>query len=302
MVKTLLVVCLATFLLSYVQFATLNDRYLMTSQLKRHADILGRQAGKPWQYRILPELIVEPFLKVFGICNGFKIAFVLFVLGAWVALLFYYKALGLSRNAGLLAISILACTFAYSTWDSSLPWSILLEIVFFALAGAFIIQGRYWWLLPLVLVATMNRETAGFIPLMLLLVAWKDYNIRKMAVICFIAFVIIFGGLRLWFPPQQQMGWYGGIMPFTWAHLKLNATSMFGWVRLWWFFGAIPLLVYLSLKRISPPLRRWVLWIVPIWCALNFCGAFIGEPNKYWTMQAVFLLPAVLGSIRNEIN
>ena len=100
-----------------------------------HQDVLNGRAGNPWQYRILPELIIEPFLWVFGTINGFKIAFGVMVMAVWIALLFYYRALGISDNVSLLGVSILACTFAYSTWDSSLPWSVLLEMVFFALMG-----------------------------------------------------------------------------------------------------------------------------------------------------------------------
>ena len=329
MIKTLIVIALATFILFGVQFATLNDGYLATKQLERHNAVLAGHAGKPWQYRILPELLIHPFVAGFGAVTGFKIAFALFVVVAWVALLWYYRALGLSDNASLLGISVLACTFAYSTWDSSLPWSILLEMIFLAIAGAVIMakekrlrvvltprqlgsrhsrtmpKPTLWVkipliILPLTILATLNRETAVFIPLMLFLGAWRGGNLRRISFWAFATFLLVFASLRLWFPPQQQMGWYGGVMPFTWAHIKLNFTHGWAWIRWLWFFGAVPVLVYLSLKRIPPPLRRWLLVIVPEWVLINLGGAFVGEPNKYWTMQAVFLLPAVLKGIRNE--
>ena len=360
MIKILSVVLLATFILFYIQFSVLSDQYLLTQQLKRHQDVLNFKAGNPWQYRILPELILEPFLYVFGTVNGFKIAFAVMVMAVWIALLFYYRALGLSDNVSLFGISILACTFAYSTWDSSLPWSILLDMVFFALGGRMVVlfykkvsvngsvqrelqascgrplmasmdcsdtiwdkgrtvnrpkNGHYSdvrapsvhrqlfcvsTILPLTILATLNRETAIFIPIMLLLTDWRDRNVRKVSIITIVCFLVIQGCLRFYMGPQHQIGWYHGIMPFTWQHLQLNLTSLFGWVRFWWFLGAIPILVYLNIQRLNEPLKRWLIWIVPIWFVLHFCGAFIGEPNKYWTLQAIFLLPAVLKIIQGN--
>src|SRR5262245_2842346 len=81
----------------------LGTPYLEGIQQARHADVIGGQAGDPWQYRVLPDFLLAHLIDAAsraGIPAPVRTSFVVF---RWlqdtmifVAAFLYYRRLGLS--------------------------------------------------------------------------------------------------------------------------------------------------------------------------------------------------------------
>jgi hypothetical protein len=73
----------------------------------------------------------------------------------------------------------------------------IIEAIFLAASLLVILRGRIWWLYPLVALASLNRETAVFIPLMAFFIL-RDW---KHAAGLFLVWAVTYGGIRLLIGP-----------------------------------------------------------------------------------------------------
>ena len=131
--------------------------------------------GDPWRFRLLSDWGAEGFLRaargigfsqpaVFGFLS-FRILqnAAIFVL-AWI----YYRRLGSSRFATVLGLGLVAWAFTQSLLHAALAFNTYGDIAFYLGAALLIMDRRYAWIVPLTLLAALNRETSGLIPLMLI--------------------------------------------------------------------------------------------------------------------------------------
>ena len=80
----------------------------------------------------------------------------------------YYRVLGLHIFAALLGIAVLSIIGAASVYLNWLRLSSNLDVSFYLLAGILILRRHDIWIIPLAMLASLNREGSGFIPFMLL--------------------------------------------------------------------------------------------------------------------------------------
>ena len=195
------------------------------------AGVVAGSELAPYQYRLLFAAVFHPLAALMG---DFPAAWLfwtvtLSILALCVDLLCCENGVNDAGQWALLAL-IMAVLLVYVQPAGGM-WSIL-EAVFYALALLLMLTGRVRWLYPLVMVATLNRETAVFIPVMALLVL-RDW---KHAAGLGAVWLATYGGIRLGIGPVPLHVTLGeiwaintgrGLLPF------LIGLPLFGW--LFWY-------------------------------------------------------------------
>jgi hypothetical protein len=173
----------------------------LPDRLDLHNQILSGSAPSPYLYRVLVPFAVEPvhrllshampqeiaFLSAYWLYNFFALALLLFAL-------LHYVRLWYSERAALIAVALVGCSIpvTFSTFGYFQPWS-LLEVGLFTLVLLLIYRQQYAPLVALVAIATLNRETAVFIPVAYFL---ANRSVRRTAAL-FAVWLAVYGGLRL---------------------------------------------------------------------------------------------------------
>ena len=295
-----------TYFTVIIQTTTLGKHFLTGQEYTYHQEVLQGNAGNPYQYRILSSYAVMPVIRLMEfihyvkpVLNGFLFAryiqnFLLFIL---VAL--YFRKLGLNIIAALLGISILAWGMTHSLYDSYLSFDTYFDVIFYILAGLAILSGKYLWLLPVTILAVLNRETSGLILLMLpayyYFVQPQDLSKKKMLVITGVGlaiYVIAFVGLRLYFGEQVRIlayGHYPGINMVVY-----NLTRPITYRNLLGTLTIVPFLALLSYSSFPAGLKGFFWAIVPAWFAIITYAAILAESRLVLVPQALVFIPGAL--------
>jgi hypothetical protein len=152
------------------------DRQNYESRLELHNQIIAGTAPSPYRYRILVPIAGEFFTKALSVVLSIKAAFLLsyatydlLAVFFLLAILFFWLRTWFNREQALIGVLFVAGTMPIALQDHYFqPWS-LLEAGLFSAALLAIHRQRYWLLASLVALASLNRETAVFIPLAFLL-------------------------------------------------------------------------------------------------------------------------------------
>jgi hypothetical protein len=161
--------------LAYIYFRQVGSPY-PKERLELHQQILRGTAESPYRYRVLVPFVAEglvralsavlpggkAFLLAYALCD---LAAIFFLLGV----LYRYLGAWFTNEQALVGVLFAAATMPMALRDHYFqPWSIL-EAGLFA-AGLLCIRDRRHLLLALIVaLASLNRETAIFIPLAFLL-------------------------------------------------------------------------------------------------------------------------------------
>ena len=163
--------------------------YLSEEDFGRHQSKVQGTAAAPYRYRLLSDYALEGVLRLVPrdwaggpdkaykfVAFGFRLAqnFAVFMLAFW-----YFRTLGLSIGKGLLGMCLLTYGLCFAFHQSDLSFYTYTSLAFFLLAGAIIGRRRDWLILPLTLVAALNREDGVFIPVMLLCARLGEGNWRS---------------------------------------------------------------------------------------------------------------------------
>ena len=73
---------------------------------------------------------------------------------------FFYRRLGLSERAAACGMAVLAWAIVHSFFNSDLSFNTFSDILFYLIAGLLILARRDMWILPLSVLAILNRETS----------------------------------------------------------------------------------------------------------------------------------------------
>jgi len=158
--------------LAYQYFAQVHYHFIEQS-IARHREIVSGTAGSPYRYRVLVPFVLDPvigliarwtayrnaFLGVYAAYDAFAIGFSLLAtfayLGRW-----FRSTMALAGTLYMAVMMTLALRDHYF-----MPWS-WIEPGLVAVALSWLVRGRWAAILPLTVVAGLNRETGLIIPLL----------------------------------------------------------------------------------------------------------------------------------------
>jgi hypothetical protein len=216
----------------------------------------------------------------------------------------YYRKFGLSFSYALIGMAILAWSISYSHYDSDLQFSTFFDISFYLLAGLYILQGRFVWLVPITLFAALNRETSGLIPFLLLstsMFALPKGSLGKVMpvfVAALATYATIFFGLRLIYGHRDLFIPYGHYPGFD--LLQYNLSRAATWQRLIATLSIIPLIAIIGYQKWPRQLRVFFWVIVPIWFTVHALGAVMAETRIFLVPQALVFIPGALLSLAQQ--
>ena len=267
--------------------------------------------GTPWQYRFFTDGGVYGtvhFFEWLGLSRPIGTAFVLIRLLqntlSFTLAVYYYRKLGLTTMEGLLGISLLGWGMCHALYDGDLTFNTYSEVSIFLTAGLLILHGKFWWLVPLMVIAPFNRETSGFIPMLLLFSQWSWGKRPRIAretlvvfAVCLGLWCAIVGGLRVVYGLQPYIVPTAGkspIFPLLWFNLTWWRT----WVFLFATLGLIPLLMVGAWGGVPVVLRRFFWAVVPVWFPALFSLAHAPETRLFLVPQFLIFLPGALFGVR----
>ncbi|MCC6710248.1 MAG: hypothetical protein IT492_22040 [Gammaproteobacteria bacterium] len=305
-----LLVCALALALGYfttgAYVAALGIDYLESgNQYLRHLAIIKGHGGDPWQYRMLAPYLLKSVIALnewLAVSQPHARAFIYFRHWQDVCVLVtayvYYRHLDLSAPAALLGMGLLAWGMAHSNFDSDLQFSTFFDVLFYLLAGLCIVRGWWRWLVPLTVLAALNRESSGFMPLLLLAAAhvatpasrWREaLPTVALALACYVG---VFLGLRLLYGAQDLMLPYGHKPGLD--ILAYNLLRSVTFEQMLATLGVTPLVAALGYRQWPATLRAFFWTLVPLWLVIHAGMAVLAETRLLLVPQALVLIPAAL--------
>lgn len=291
-------------------FTIQNDQYM------RHVAVLQGTAPNPWQYRVFSEWVAALLIWLFDFVlardRAIIYGFVLLRLFQNILIFFLayrlYRKISLSGWQALLGISILVGSMLNANYDSDLALNTYFDIIFYLLVSLFILDKKYYWIVPLTILAALNRETSGLIPFLLLvallndqqIMPWKKYLLVGLSLS---VWLVIFLGLRWIYPDSPAFVVYGHVPGVSmWLY---NVTRSLTWEQLFRTFGLLPL-VSLFYFFEWPRLLQWFFIVmIPIWFGIHFITSVAAETRLFLVPITIVFIPGFLasfGSILNKSN
>ncbi len=222
-------------------------------------------------------------------------------LGIFLVAWRYYRTLGVSEPAAWLGVGCLGWAMALGYYNSDMQFSTYFDVLFYLLAGLILASGRRPWLiLPLMIVAALNRETSGLIPVMAAAAAlrwapamrWRGLTIAA-ASLC--VYCVVFFALRWWFPLQRILGIGAG--PGSLDMVLLNVGRTITYVKVLGVVGIMPLIALWGWRTWPPVLQAFFWAVVPAWFVVHVAAAILAESRLLLVPQALVFIPGALLAI-----
>jgi len=298
----------------YIQVSALHRIYLSTVQLPRLANIIEGRGGAPWQYRIFSEYLVHwtrLAVTKLGLPYPIETAFILFRV-AQNTLIFllaavYYRKLGLSTYVTLIGLSLLAWGMMHCLYDSDLSFNTYSDVIFYLLAAVLIMSGKYWWIIPTMFLATLNRETSVFIPGMLLvygLYSESRHELRSkiipITVASYVVFLTVFLGLRHIYAPQLQLTPYGHALGLD--VFMYNVSRPVTWLQVTSALGILPIMALYSIRRWPVSLKSYFWAVVPVSFVAHWFFSITAEARLFLVPFALAFIPGALFGIPDRVK
>jgi hypothetical protein len=290
----------------FSQVTQLSLGYLRTSQVYRHTRVIDGVAGNPYQYRVLPEYLLEtliPALQRFGVADALTTSFILLRLFQNVLIFAlaatYYKRLGLTTHTTLIGLSLLAWAMTHSAYDADLTFNLYFDVLFYIVGALIVLAERPMWIVPLTGMAALNRETSGLIPVMLiahsLFINRQKETLRRnlaCAMAALALYGVIFVGLRLAYGDQPLVIPYGNHPGFE--LLRYNLFRYMTWIQLFGTLGVFPILAGMSFRQWPRSLRAFGIAILPVWILLHPFVSVLAEARLFLVPLSLIFIPGAL--------
>ena len=293
---------------TWLQVRSLDVAYYFEQgeQLSRHRKVLNGGAGNPWGYRILSEWFVEAGLRglrPFGVGTvaAFEIVRVAQLTAIFALLWAYLRRVGLPPAARALGLGLLLAALPIATYGSDLRFDTYTDLGLFLIAALLIHSGRFGWILPLAVVAALNRETAIFIPVLLAVVAVLEQHRdqrRRILVIAGVSigsFLAVLAIVRIAVGPEPPILVRGAGPGFD--LLRLNLTSETTARHLLTMMNIVPFLALAGVRRWPGWLQLWGLVLVPAWVVLHLLGGALEEARLLLVPFVLVLIPGALCAV-----
>ncbi|MBI1321494.1 MAG: hypothetical protein GC168_21455 [Candidatus Hydrogenedens sp.] len=272
--------------------------------------VAAGEAGSPWQYRVLSDgltLAAIHAAEAAGVQRAAGVTMVAIRIAQNIALFLllfgYLSAAGVSAYAALLGMMALAWIMTLTNYNSDLAVNTYTEIVLYLAAGWCVLLRWSWPILPMTVIAALNRETSGLIPLMLLASAygWTDPRERvaglRIGAAALAAYGVVFCGLRLWFGSR---GWEvhpsGAVQ--GWALLRYNLTFDRSWGHLAGTFSLLPLLAVFGWRGAPSALKAFTLVVLPVWIPVHLLFSAVAETRLFLVPLVVVVLPLAMLAVQ----
>lgn len=291
----------------YIQEQKLGLEYIeQRQQITRHQNVLDGIAGNPWQYRIFSVCVADILIRLatflhipHPVAVGFLSLRVIQNALLFVVAAAYYRKLGLSFGACLIGVNILAWGVTHALYDSDLSFNIYFDILFYLLAGLSILYHKPLAILPITVVAALNRETSGFIPFLLLAHHYfctpavdRKSGTAWIGIVSLAAYTAIFFGLRTLFGPQSLVTCYDHKLGLD--VLWYNVSRLVTWHQLAATCAFIPVIAVWAIRKWPSTLRVFFWTAVPLWLAVHFVACIVAESRVVLVPFALVFVPGAL--------
>ncbi len=211
-----------------------------------------------------------------------------------------------------LGINFLTLALGNAVTAADLSFNTYLDIIFYLLAANIIIyRANMYWLIPITILAAFNRETGILIPALYFISAtdltrfsFRKWNFKDillprrntwlLTAFLYVVFLIIFFGLRSHYGYRPQQVWKAKAgLPM----LKLNlasAAGVKGYMELIGTFGVIPLIILYKFRSFPHQLKKWFLFLVPIWFAVHYITVVVYQTRLFMVPMVLVILPMML--------
>jgi hypothetical protein len=217
-------------------------------------------------------------------------------------------------------INFLALALGNAVAVADLSFNTYMDIIFYLVAANIIVYKKNSSILiPITLLAAFNRETAILIPALYFIsqTDFENFKLSKMnmkdihfpskktwlyTVLLYILFISIFIGLRMYFGYKPQQVWKAAA---GWPMLKLNLFSAVGikaFMELIGTFAVIPLIILYKFKSFPHILRKWFLFIVPVWFAVHYVSVVAYQTRLFMVPFIMIMMPMLLWLVEKEIQ
>lgn len=150
-----------------------------------------------------------------------------------------------------------------------------INLLVFTLAFWAMVKGRDFWLIPLMLIGTLNRETTALLPVIYLIgnLGVKPFReVARNSFILALCWCFVYGGMRLCYGNRS---YYDDVIMW-----KVNIKSLFPAIQLFLLFGMAWVLSLFGAWR-GPLLLRRTLFLLPFYIALHYVIAVIEETRLF---------------------
>jgi hypothetical protein len=284
--------------------------FIENDLVARHDAILEGTVGDPWRYRLLSEWIAEGFLdsaRAIGFGEPAVVGFLSFRALQNIAIFalawMLFRRFGFGRFECLLGLALVAWGMTQALLHAALSFNTWSDLVFYLTAAVLILDRRYAWIPLLTVLATLNRETAGLIPVMLMAVAVTPLGVRtpqgrramQLGVAALVLWATTYGVLRLAvgpsffiYPNEQHPGWdlfgYNVGRGMTWDHVFQT-------------LNVLPLLALLAVRRWPAELKAFTVAIVPAWIGIHVFTSVLAESRLLLVPHVLVFVPGVLAGL-----
>lgn len=276
-----------------------------------HSQIVNNEAYSPYQYRILvPNLLnlfIVPISSMVSYNFAFKVISIIYFFSCvTIYLIIFYSFLSkfFDNFQSLFGIMIIGITIPLALRDHYYqPWTIL-EALLILISMILIEKEKYISLILILILATLNRETAIFIPLLYFFnkvfyfsISNKVFKIEYKSISKFlgliIVWIIIFFGLRMLLPTHTDNITLASVWEFN--------TSKYGlfkaFINISLFLGF--LWIYLiSGFKLAPDLIKKSSLIIPIYLIAFLLFGMWYEVRLLIILYPIFI-PIILSRIFN---
>jgi hypothetical protein len=249
-----------------------------------HSEMIRGIGPAPSQYRPLTPWLAEGLRLILPTAYMPLAYFAVRALATAFVLYFFdrYMRCWFKNGAAAAAAMCLAAVLPF-TYFRVIQESDTINLLVFILAFWALARGRDLWLLPLVLIGTLNRETTAMIPVIYLLARWRAVPTTQVALrtaMLIGAWAAVYGGLRLAYGP---LPYYCDFLMW-----KRNLANWLPTVHVLLLFGAVWVLAFIGARR-GPQLLRRAVWLLPPFMILHYVVALVMEVRLFLPFAPVLV-------------
>ncbi|MEJ7735780.1 MAG: hypothetical protein WKF97_00020 [Chitinophagaceae bacterium] len=224
------------------------------------------------------------------------------------------------RNNWLIFFGLIFLTLAMgnSIAAADLAFNTYMDNILYLLTACIILYRKSpLWLLAIVPLGALNRETSIMIPFLYFIsqMDFKNLNLRSfrfshisfppkkvwfITALAYVIFFVIFFSLRIYFGYREPQMWK---VPSGLPMLKLNLLSPVAfkaYFEMIGTFGVIPFIILYVFRRFPHILKLWFIAIVPVWFFVHEYTVVTYQTRLFLVPIILVFLPMMLWLIENE--